>query len=104
MDFNTVHAHQVLLVDNMPDHINKKTIGILVITLSLFTWMLNRMTQYVSILLGKVMCEEHYMHVSGGMTDDLSCGFNIEMHLTYSLFSVLILGIVLYISSRKEVE
>ena len=88
----------------MTDHINKKVMGIFTITLSLFVWMLDRMTQDISTMLGKVICGEHYTHVINGMMGDTSCKFHIEMHLAYTLFTVLVLGIVLYISSRKEME
>ena len=78
----------------------KKNIGKLAITLSLLVWLIDRMTQTISTLLGKIIYGDHYMHTENGMLGDLS--FNIDMYLAYSLFTVFLFGILLYYSSIKE--
>ena len=80
----------------------KKTVGSFFILFSLLVWLIDRLTHAISTMLGKIMCDDRYMKPVDGIAGDSSCGFNIDMHLAYSLFSILILGIVLYISSTKE--
>jgi len=86
----------------MINHINKKTIGILAITLSILVWLTDRLTHTVSALLGKIIYGNRYMQTIDGAIDDTSCVFNIDMYLAYSLSTILILGIALYISSHKR--
>ncbi len=81
----------------------KRTTGIFFILLSLLVWLTDRLTHSISTILGKIICGGRYKQTADGMIGDASCGFNINMHLSYSLFSVLILGIVFYISSHKEI-
>ena len=84
----------------MTNHINKKNIGKLAITLSLLVWLIDRMTRTVSTSLGKIIYGDHYIHIENGMLSDLS--FNIDMYLAYSIFTVFLLGILLYYSSLKK--
>ncbi len=73
------------------------------ILLSLLVWLIDRLTYAISTMLGKIICGNQYMQSVDGIAGDSSCGFNTDMHLTYSLFTVLIMGIVFYISSHKEI-
>ena len=81
----------------------KRITGIFFILLSLLVWVTDRLTHFISTQLGKIICEDHPMHTVDGMLGDSSCGFNIDMHLSYSLFTVLISGVIFYISSRKAI-
>jgi len=83
-------------------HINKKNIGLLAITLSIFVWLTDRLTHTISTLLGEIIYGDRYIQIEDGAIGDPSCGFNIDMYLAYSLSTVLILGIALYISSHKR--
>lgn len=78
----------------------KGRIGIIIISV-LTTWIVDRTTLAVSTVLGKFICGDRYMQPVNGIVGDISCGFNIDMHLTFILIIVLILGIALYISSKK---
>ncbi len=80
----------------------KRTVGIFFIVLSLLVWLTDRLTQVISTLLGKIICGDCYMQAVNGMIGDPSCGFNIDMHFTFSLIVVFIFGILLYISSARE--
>ena len=63
---------------------------------------MDRLTHFVSTVLGKMICGDHYIQPVNGIVGDTSCGFNTDMHLVRSLTVVLILGMVLYISSKKK--
>jgi hypothetical protein len=86
----------------MTSHINKKNIGKLAITVSLLVWLIDRLTYAISTTLGKIIYGDLYTYPVVSMTGDLSYKFNIDMYLAYSLFSVFLLGILLYYSSMKE--
>ena len=86
----------------MMDRINKRPIGKFFIFLSLFLWLADRLTHSISITLGKVMYGDLYMQHVTKMIGDRSCKFNIDMYLAYSLFTLFLLGILLYISSIRE--
>ncbi len=49
-----------------------------------------------------MICRDQYMQSVDGTVGDSSCGFNIDMHLAYSLFTLLVFGMLLYYSSLKE--
>ena len=80
----------------------KRNIGILAISVSLLVWLIDRLTNTVSATLGRFIYGDRYMQTENGMIVDPSCVFNIDMHLTYTLSTLLILGIVLYISSHQR--
>lgn len=88
----------------MINHINKKNIGKLAVTLSLLIWLADRLTHTISALLGKIICGDHHLHIINATISDPSCEFNIDMHLKFSLTIIFIFGILLYISSHKEIE
>jgi hypothetical protein len=62
--------------------------------------MVDRLTNTVSTSLGKMIYGDHYIQIENGMLSDLS--FNIDMYLAYSIFTVFLLGVLLYYSSMKE--
>ncbi len=64
--------------------------------------MLDRLTKVISTTLGEIIYGDGYMQTVDSMIGDPSWKFYINMHLSYSLLTVLVLGIVLYISSHKE--
>ena len=80
----------------------KRTVGIFFIVLSLLVWLTDRLTHAISTMLGKIIYGDQYMQSVDGIVGDSSCGFNIDMYLAYSLFTVFLLGILLYFSSMKE--
>ena len=80
----------------------KRTTGIFFILLSLLVWLTDRLTHSISTILGKIICGGRYKQTADGMIVDPSCGFNIDMHFTFSLIVVFIFGILLYISSVRE--
>ena len=86
----------------MTDHINKRAIGKFFIFISLSLWLVDRLTHSISFTLGKIMYDDLYMQHVAKMIGDRSCKFNIDMYLAYTLFTVFLLGIVLYVSSMKE--
>ena len=87
----------------MTDHINKRSAGVSFILLSMMLWLVDRVTHTISTMLGEIICRDHHMHSVDDMIGNTSCGFNTDMHLAYLLFTVLTVGIVLYISSHKEI-
>jgi hypothetical protein len=64
--------------------------------------LIDRLTYAISTTLGKIIYGDLYTYPVVSMTGDLSYKFNIDMYLAYSLFSVFLLGILLYYSSMKE--
>ena len=80
----------------------KRNIGILAISVSLLVWLVDKLTNTVSATLGRMIYGDRYIQTANGMIGDPSCVFNINMYLAYTLSTVLILGIVLYISSHQR--
>jgi len=81
--------------------IYKQWFGVFFIFVSILLWSIERTTQSLSTFLGKLLCGEKYLQLVDGVVGDMSCGFNIDMHLTFILMVMLIFGGVLYISSKK---
>ena len=71
----------------------KKTLGTILIVGSLFTFAMGRWPDSASV-----------MQSSTNITSNHFYGLNMDMHLERSLVVILILGMVLYISSKKETE
>ena len=88
----------------MTDRINKRAVGKFFIFLSLFLWLVDRLTHSISITLGKIIYDDLYMQHVTKMIGDRSCKFNIDMYLAYSLFTVFLFGVLLYYSSLKKTE
>ena len=72
------------------------------ILLSLLVWLIDRLTYAISALLGKLIYGDRYMQTIDGIIGDPSCAFNVDMYLAYSLSTVLIFGIILYLSSHQR--
>jgi len=82
----------------------KRNTGIFFILLSLLFWLTDKLTHTISTMLGKIIYGDRYMQTADGVIGDPSYGFNIDMHLSFSLMIIFIFGILLYISSHKEIE
>ena len=80
----------------------KKAIGKIFIFISLFLWLIDRLTHSISITLGKIIYGDLYIQPVVGMMGDQSYRFHIDMYLSYSLFTLFLLGILLYIASIRE--
>ena len=80
------------------------TIGILLIVGSFLVLVVDRLRDTVSTILENIIFGNSKMQVVNGIGGDHSYGLNIDMHLERSLVVILILGILLYISSRKGTE
>jgi len=80
----------------------QSTIGIWLIALSLLTWIFERLTTIPSTIIGKFICGENYMQAVNGKVGDISCGFNTDMHLSFSLVILLVLGVILTVLSKKQ--
>lgn len=80
----------------------KKNIGKLAIALSLLVWLIDRLTYDISTMLGKIIYGNLYTYPIVDMSGDQSYKFNIDMYLSYSLFTVFLLGTLLYYSSMKK--
>jgi hypothetical protein len=48
-----------------------------------------------------MVCGDRYMCAVNGMVRDRTCGFNTDMHLSFVLCILFILGIILYIFSKR---
>jgi hypothetical protein len=79
-------------------------IGILLIVGSFLVLFVDRLRDTVSTILENIIFGNSKMQVVNGIGGDSSYGLNMDMHLERSLVVILILGILLYISSRKETE
>jgi len=86
----------------MTYHINKRAIGKILISVSLFLWLTDGLTHIISTTLGKIIYGEHYTYTVYALKGDRFCKFNIDMYLAYSLFTVFLFGVLLYYSSLKK--
>ena len=80
---------------------HRSTYGIVLSLLSLSLWIVDRTTYAITHFLGEYFCDDRYLQAVDGVVGDISCGFNIDMYLSFSLLLLFILGILLYISSKK---
>lgn len=78
--------------------------GIILVLLALAVWLADYFSQAISSLLGKMLCGDRYMLPVGGVTGDVSCGFNADMYLFVFLVVVLLAGIALIVSSTGSVS
>ena len=83
---------------------HRGTVGIFMILISLPLWIVDRITHVIAHLLGKCLYGDRYLKALDGIAGDASCGFNIDMHLSFSLIILFILGMLLYVSSKKTSE
>ena len=83
------------------DHLSR--IGIVFILFSLIIWVVDKFTNSISIILSKIICDNHAIQAISGIVTDPSCRFRIDMHFTFFLLLTLVLGLVLYMLSRREI-
>ncbi len=76
--------------------------GILLISTSLALFLIERLSQSFSRLLGKVICGESYMQPANGVIGDASCGFNMDMYMTVGLSAAAVTGVILVIASALK--
>ncbi len=80
----------------------KKTIGILLIILSVVTWLIEHLSLLLSISLGQLYCGEHYAQEVGGIISDSSCGFNMDIYLNVFLILISLIAILLIFKKDKQ--
>ena len=80
----------------------KRNIGLVLITGSILVWLVDRASSIISITLGELYCGQRYMQPVDGIFGDPSCGFNADMYLFIFLFCVLLIGIVIFITSKGK--
>ena len=80
----------------------KKKMGLILMVLAFFIWILDRFSHIVSTTLGQMICGDSYMKIVDGVVGDCSCGFNTDMYLTTVLFVLMLFGFVLYLSFKSE--
>ena len=85
-------------------YVYRGTIGILLIIISFLILVVEMFTHSVSTILDQMIFAEHKMQIVYDIVGDKFYGLNTDMHLERSLVVMLVLGILLYISSRKETE
>ena len=84
--------------------LKRERIGIFMIKTSILVWVIDVLTKLFSTAIGMVICGDTYMCEVDGVVGDCSCGFNTDLHLTFILMSILLLGIVLVISAKKHLS
>ena len=81
---------------------HKGRVGIGISLIALLAWTVDKMTQSLSTALGKLLCGESYMKPVDVTVGDHSCGFNTDMYLSLLLAILFLLGLVLYVLSKKQ--
>ena len=79
----------------------KKSIGITLIFASIMGWLIDRLTQVNSSLIGEIYCGNRYMKPVDGIVGDLSCGFNADIYLAALLFVMFLIGVLLFIFAKR---
>jgi len=75
--------------------------------LSLGFWGVDRTTGLISEYLARAICGDRLMKPVGGITGDVGCGFNTDLHLTAALGGIFLLGLALHLTrllDRKDEE
>jgi len=80
----------------------KRTTGLILMTVAFFIWIVDRFSHIVSTALGQMICGDTYMKAVDGVVGDCSCGFNMDMYLTAILFALMLIGVILYLFSKRE--
>ncbi len=80
----------------------KRKIGLLLITSSILVWLIDRASLIISTYFGKLYCGKSYMKPVDGVVGDVSCGFNADMYLVVFLFTVLLIGIAFFATSKRK--
>ncbi len=76
--------------------------GVTIIFLSVLIFTIERLTQSISTLLGKIICGDRYLQPVNGVVGDMSCGFNIDIYLTSMLLGIIVNGVILVLILRKN--
>jgi hypothetical protein len=92
----------VCSADPKEHHMTKKSIGLTLIIASVMVWLIDRITQFFSTLIGEIYCGDRYMKPVEGIVGDFSCGFNADIYLTVSLFALFLIGILLFFSTKHR--
>ena len=80
----------------------KEKTGLIIMTVAFVIWIADRFSHIVSTTIGKMICGDTYMKAVDGVVGDCSCGFNTDMHLAFVLVTVMVLGFILIISSKRS--
>jgi hypothetical protein len=80
----------------------KRTTGLILMTVAFFIWIVDRFSHIVSTTMGQMICGDTYMKAVDGVVGDCSCGFNTDMYLTAILFALMLIGVILYLFSKRE--
>ena len=80
----------------------KRKMGLILMAVAFFIWIVDRFSNIISTTLGKMICDDTYMRAVEGVAGDCSCGFNTDMYLTAVLFLWMLLGVALYLFSKRE--
>jgi hypothetical protein len=82
-------------------YMNKRKIGLILSTGSILVWIIDRASLIISTFLGQLHCGKRYMQPVDSIVGDASCGFNIDMYFSVFLFTVLLVGLALFITSKS---
>ena len=80
------------------------TLGILMIISSLLVLIVEMLTHSTFRILDQMIFGDRKMQIVNNIIGDNFHGLNTDMHFERSLVIILILGVLLYSSSRKETE
>jgi hypothetical protein len=80
----------------------KRKIGLILIAGSILTWLVDRASLIISTSFGELFCGKRYMQPVDGVVGDVSCGFSADMYLVVFLFTVLLIGIALFVISKHK--
>jgi len=79
----------------------KRNIGLILITVSILVFLINKVSLIIPTFLGELYCGERYMQAVNGIVGDVSCGFNVDMYLFIFLFIILLIGVAVVITTRR---
>lgn len=80
----------------------KRKIGLILIFGSILVWLIDRFSLVISTSFGELYCGNRYMQPVDGVVGDVSCGFNADIYLVVFLFTVLLIGITLFTTSKSK--
>jgi Sec-independent protein secretion pathway component TatC len=80
-----------------------KIFAVLVIVFSMLLLIFESMTSILSTILCQKFCPEHYIASFEPKIVDLSCAFDTDKYLNFSLILLLIFGIILNVLSSEKI-
>jgi hypothetical protein len=80
----------------------RRKTGSMLITVSGFLFLVDRLSLLISTALGKLFCGDKYMKPVKGVLGDGSCGFNADMYLAVLLVIFMVFGLFLFMTSPNE--